>query len=72
MADPDLFRLRRRMPSRDQKLLAIFAVFFGGFAGRAIVNQIGDTGALGVATGMRIVIAVGWLFVGEAALDYKA
>lgn len=58
MADPDLFRVARRRHSRDHKLFAIFTLFFGGFVGRAIINQIGETGVLGLATGMRALIAV--------------
>ena len=46
-----------------QDTLAIFAVFFGGFVGRAIIDSIGAAGALGVGTGMRLVIALSWLFV---------
>lgn len=62
MADPNLFQMKR-MKSRDHKFIAIFALFVGGFIGRAILDQIGSAGALGVGTGMRVVIAVGWLFV---------
>ena len=63
MADPKLFQLNRYIVSRDHKLIAIFAVFFGGFVGRAIIDSIGAAGALGVGTGMRLVIALSWLFV---------
>jgi len=62
MADPKLFD-RRRTPSRDHKFLAIFVLFLGGFVGRAILAQIGSAGALGVGTGMRVLVAFSWLFV---------
>jgi len=63
MADPDLFKLRKRILSRDHKIIAIFALFFGGFVGRSILAQIGSAGALGVGTGMRLLVAISWLFV---------
>ncbi|GJE86774.1 DUF1275 domain-containing protein [Phanerochaete sordida] len=62
MADPKLFQLRR-VVSRDHKVIGIVALFIGGFAGRAILDKIGSAGALGVGTGIRLLISVWWLFV---------
>ena len=44
-------------------IVGIVALFVGGFAGRAILDQIGSAGALGVGTGIRVLIAIWWLFV---------
>jgi len=63
MADPKLFKLNRYIISRDHKVIAIFALFLGGFVGRALIDQIGSAGTLGIGTGIRVVIAVWWLFV---------
>ncbi|ETW76034.1 hypothetical protein HETIRDRAFT_436897 [Heterobasidion irregulare TC 32-1] len=63
MADPQLLQLRRRIISRDHKLLAILALFLGGFVGRAILQSAGSPAALGIGAGVRVVLAVGWLFV---------
>ena len=60
MSDPKIFTLRHR--ARDIKLFAIFMVFLGGFAARAILQRIGAPGALGVGTGVRALIAIAWLF----------
>ncbi|PSR87375.1 hypothetical protein PHLCEN_2v5192 [Hermanssonia centrifuga] len=68
MADPKLFQLKRRIISRDHKVIGIVALFIGGFAGRAILDKIGAAGALGVGTGIRFLISLWWLFVpGKAA-----
>ena len=63
MADPKLFVWNRRVISRDHKIIGIVALFIGGFASRAIVDKIGSAGTLGVGTGIRLLIAVWWLFV---------
>jgi len=62
MADPKLFS-RGPVITRDHKLIAAASVFLGGFLGRALVDQIGAAGTLGIGTGIRMIIAVGWLFV---------
>ena len=62
MADPKLLNFRQRVISRDHKLIAIVALFLGGFVGRAIIDAVGAAGTLGVGTGMRVVIA-GDLFI---------
>lgn len=63
MADPKLFQFRRSVISRDHKFIAIFALFLGGFVSRAILQSIGSAGTLGVGTGLRVIIALWWLFV---------
>ena len=48
--------------------LLVVALFLGGFVGRAIIDAAGAAATLGVGTGMRVVIAIWWLFVpGKAA-----
>jgi hypothetical protein len=61
-AEPRLFS-RRRVNVRDYKILGASCIFLGGFVGRALADSIGAAGALGVGTGIRVVIALGWLFV---------
>jgi hypothetical protein len=62
MADPKLFS-RHFVITRDHKLIAALALFIGGFVGRALVDSIGASGALGVGTGVRLLIALSWIFV---------
>ena len=62
LSDPKLFRPKFQI-TRDHKVLAVFSLFLGGFVGRAILDQIGSAGAFGVGTGIRVVIALLWLFV---------
>ncbi|KAF8643154.1 hypothetical protein AX16_009198 [Volvariella volvacea WC 439] len=63
MSDPRLFKLRNKVISRDHKVLAAGALFLGGFIGRALVGKIGAAGTLGVGVGMRVLIAISWIFV---------
>ena len=63
MADPKLLNFRQRVISRDHKLIAIVALFLGGFVGRAIIDAAGAAATLGVGAGMRLAIALCWLFV---------
>jgi len=63
MSDPKLFQFRLGVISRDHKLIAIVALFAGGFLGRALIDAIGSAGTLGVGTGLRVIIALWWLFV---------
>jgi len=63
MADPKLFQFNRFVISRDHKVIAILCLFLGGFIGRALIDQIGAAGTLGVGTGIRFIIAIWWLFV---------
>ncbi|KAJ3876570.1 hypothetical protein F5051DRAFT_411199 [Lentinula edodes] len=62
MADPRLF-YRKKVITRDHKLIAASSLFIGGFVSRAILDKIGSAGALGVGTGVRLLITVSWLFV---------
>ncbi|TFY68195.1 hypothetical protein EVG20_g3650 [Dentipellis fragilis] len=71
MVDPKLFNLRQSVISRDHKLIAIAALFLGGFVSRAILQAIGSSGALGIGVGMRMIIMVAWLFVPEKKAGKK-
>lgn len=68
MADPKLFQFKKLIISRDHKVLAVFALFIGGLVSRAILQEISAAGTLGVGCGMRVIIAVMWLFVPAKAL----
>ncbi|TBU37797.1 hypothetical protein BD309DRAFT_931787 [Dichomitus squalens] len=63
MADPNLFQLNRFVITRDHKFIAIIALFLGGFVGRAIIDAAGAATTLGVGTGLRVLIAIWWIFV---------
>ncbi|KAM5534719.1 hypothetical protein V8D89_011583 [Ganoderma adspersum] len=63
MADPKLFTFNKIVISRDHKVIAIVTLFLGGFVGRAIIDAAGAAAALGVGTGLRLLIAFWWLFV---------
>lgn len=63
MADPNLFRLRKMVISRDHKIIAIAALFLGGFIGRALLDQVGAAGTFGVGAGLRALIALSWVWV---------
>lgn len=64
IADPKLFDIRRMVITRDHKLIAVVALFLGGFVSRAILQtSVGSAGTLGIGCGMRVLIAIGWLFV---------
>ncbi|WRT63197.1 uncharacterized protein IL334_000100 [Kwoniella shivajii] len=60
--DPLLFAFRYT-PSRDIRIAGGFAVFFGAFVSRAIVDAGGQAAALGALAGFRIVQAVWWYFI---------
>ncbi|WVF66520.1 hypothetical protein IAT40_001260 [Kwoniella sp. CBS 6097] len=60
--DPLLFAFRG-VPSRDIRIAGGFAVFFGAFVSRAIVDKIGQGGALGVLAGFRMIQVVWWFFI---------
>jgi hypothetical protein len=62
VAEPLLF-MRRWVSARDHRVLGAICIFFGGFVGRALVDVMGAAGTLGIGTGIRVVIALGWLFV---------
>jgi len=61
--DASLFKIGKKVKSRDHKLLAAGALFLGAFAGRAILGQITTGGTMGVAVGFRVLISLSWLFV---------
>lgn len=72
MADPKLF-FRKKVITRDHKLIAAGALFLGGFVSRSILDKIGADSALGVGAGIRLLITLSWLFVPgkKAAQDAK-
>ncbi|KAF5349167.1 hypothetical protein D9756_009465 [Leucocoprinus leucothites] len=61
--DPGLFNIRKRILSRDHRLIAASALFIGAFVGRAILAKLGTAGALGVAVGFRVLMSFQWIFV---------
>ncbi|CAL1709375.1 unnamed protein product [Somion occarium] len=63
MTDPNLFNFRSIVISRDHKIIAIVTLFLGGFVGRALIDSLGSAGTLGVGTGLRLLVALWWLFV---------
>jgi uncharacterized membrane protein YoaK (UPF0700 family) len=63
VADPKLFNFRHMVKTRDHKVLGIFALFIGGFTSRAILQTIGAESSLGIACGIRVLMAISWLFV---------
>lgn len=63
VTDPSLFQVSRRVRSRDQKWLAVLALFFGVVVGRLILGQLGTALTIGAGVLIRIAIAVSWLFV---------
>ncbi|KAJ7698603.1 hypothetical protein B0H17DRAFT_927079 [Mycena rosella] len=62
VTDPQLFR-RRRIASRDHRVLALLSLFAGAFGARVLLGQIGAAAALGFGAGVRLVIAAAWCFV---------
>ncbi|KAJ7750977.1 hypothetical protein DFH07DRAFT_745877 [Mycena maculata] len=63
MTDPGLFNLKHKVKTRDHKLIAAVALFFGAFVARALLAQIGAAGALGIGAGVRVLITLAWIFV---------
>jgi len=63
MSDPRLFNFRQKVISRDHKALAAAALFIGGFTSRSILQTVGAASALGVGTGIRLLITLSWVFV---------
>lgn len=60
--DPFLFALRL-VPSRDHRLLSVFAVFVGALVSRALITEIGPAPTLGICAGLRFLGTAGWLFI---------
>lgn len=75
MVEPNLFKLCRLVKYRDIRVIAAASLFFGGFAGRAILDKTGAPVALALGVGFRVLIAISWLFVSppraETAPDAK-
>lgn len=61
VTDPKVFC--KKHFARDCKVIAIAALFLGGFAAGAIIEKIGAASALGIGTAIRVLLAVGWLAV---------
>ncbi|KAJ7253719.1 hypothetical protein B0H12DRAFT_1017513 [Mycena haematopus] len=62
MTDPNLF-FRRKIASRDHKVLALGALFAGAVVARLFLGQVGAAAALGFGAGIRLIVALGWCFV---------
>jgi hypothetical protein len=58
--DPSLLELKYAY-TREAKIAAILATFFGGFSGRALIQQVGSRWALGVAALIKLAMAFSWL-----------
>lgn len=71
MADPALFTAKL-VRSRDLKVLAVSALFLGGFVGRALLDKIGDAGTFGIGTGFRVIIAFMWIWTPAKVKAVKA
>jgi hypothetical protein len=69
VTDPRLFNLRQKVITRDHKLIAAAALFFGAFVGRALLAQIGAAGALGIGAGLRVLIALAWIVIPGKAVS---
>ncbi|KIK94530.1 hypothetical protein PAXRUDRAFT_782623, partial [Paxillus rubicundulus Ve08.2h10] len=61
ISEPKLFHLRRLVIERDHKIMTIAACFVGGFAGRAVLDEVGAPTTLGIAGGLRVLISILWL-----------
>ncbi|KAJ7255312.1 hypothetical protein C8J57DRAFT_1186564 [Mycena rebaudengoi] len=62
VTDPKLF-YRKKVITRDHKLIAAASLFFGAFVGRALLAKIGAASALGVGAGLRVLIALSWIVI---------
>ncbi|TEB22309.1 hypothetical protein FA13DRAFT_1757344 [Coprinellus micaceus] len=63
VADPTFFQVTRPVRSRDQKWLAVFALFLGVVVGRLILGQLGTACTIGVGVLFRVAIAGSFLVV---------
>ncbi|KAF9226307.1 hypothetical protein BS17DRAFT_538619 [Gyrodon lividus] len=61
ISEPKLFNFRRLVVERDHKIMTIAACFGGGFAGRAVLDEVGAPITLGVAAGLRVLLSILWL-----------
>lgn len=57
--DPLLLAMKR-VPSRDIRVLGVIFLLFGAFVSRAIMGPIGNSGALGVLCGFRLLQTFWW------------
>ncbi|KAJ7033121.1 hypothetical protein C8F04DRAFT_630488 [Mycena alexandri] len=62
VSDPHLF-VRRKVTSRDHKVLALVALFAGAVLARLLLRVFGAAATLGVGAGIRIFVAGAWCFV---------
>ncbi|KAJ7512455.1 hypothetical protein B0H11DRAFT_2214253 [Mycena galericulata] len=53
----------RRIANRDHKLLALIALFGGALIARLLLGRIGTPATLAFGAGIRLIVAVGWVFV---------
>ena len=62
MAEPLLFRARF-VRTRDLKIIAVGALFLGGFSGRLLLGRIDSAATLMIGGVLRVLIALSWLIV---------
>ena len=60
--DPTLFKVTRRVPSRDHKWLAVISLLVGAVTGQLMLVLLGLTSTLLVAAACRVLIAISFLF----------
>jgi len=63
VTDPSLFKFRKRVMTRDHKLIAAISLFLGAFVGRSTLGQMGTAATLGVGVSFRALITLSWMFV---------
>ncbi|KZV80261.1 hypothetical protein EXIGLDRAFT_756360 [Exidia glandulosa HHB12029] len=69
VSEPSIIKLNRRMLARDSWLLAVLFVLIGGIVGHALGNTIGDSSTLAMGAGIRVLIAILWLFAPAAVVN---
>ena len=62
MTEPLHFHIHRLIISRDHKIIATVSLFVEALSGRAILDNVGSAGPLGVGIPMRSIIALWWFF----------
>jgi len=63
-ADPQLFHFGK-VKGRDHKLLAAAGLFLGAVSARFGLSSIGSAAVLGIGVGIRVLIAIWFVFVNE-------
>lgn len=63
VGDPTFFQVTRPVRSRDQKWMAVFALFLGVLIGRLFLGQLGTAWTIGVGVLFRVAIALSFLAV---------